>query len=193
MAGETLREATDLLGLYADNISGDISAVDGRDLIVSMVLSIGFVEDDPLDVPYVLPMTDAVPVPFLANYPGAALFAGNFWKLDGNGQIVPSYTDVGVTVPPGLERLNDGSVILNVQKIGGGTADYEFQGTEGGVFTGDPLVRTISATETILVFSGTRLYDVSVGGPIDFNITPLGHSDDLQVNDFRVALTGAML
>lgn len=192
MAGETLREAAGLLGLFPDNVSGEIDAVDSRDFIVSSVVAVGFIEEDPLTVPYTIPMTDGVPVDFLSTLT-TPLFAGNFWKLDGNNAFIPSYTDFGVTVPPGLQRLVSGDVIMQLQKVGGGTGVYEFQGTEGGVFTGEPVQRTISAVAEVFVFSGTRLYDVSVAGPISLSITPVGTSDDLQVNQTRVSLQGVML
>lgn len=193
MAGETLKDATGLLAAFPNNLAGLISANDSRDFIVSVTAGIGFLEDDPADVPYTIPMSDGVPVDFLATYPGTPLFAGNFWKLNGNNQLVPSYTDFGVNVPAGTIRLNSGSVLINLQKVGGGTADYEFQGLEGGQLTGEPVVRTIGASAELQVFSGVRLYDVSLAGAIDFRITPLGHSDDLQISDFRVSISGSML
>lgn len=193
MAGETLRDTADLLGLYADNLTGDISAVDGRDVIVATANGVGFLEDDPAQVPYTIPMTDGVPVDLLGTLV-APLFVGNFWKLDGNNAFVPSYTDLGITVPPLLQRLISGSVILNATSIGGGTKDYIFQGTEGGVFTGDPVTRSLLGNAaTTMVFSGVRLYDVNLAGAVSLSITPSGHSDDLQVNDLRVALESAMV
>jgi hypothetical protein len=192
MAGETLREAADLLGLFPDNTGGLIDAVDSRDFIVSAVVSVGFLEDDPAQTPYTIPLTDGVPQDFLSTLV-APLFLGNFWKLDGNNAFIPSYTDFGVTVPPALQRLVTGTVLLNVQKIGGGTADYVFQGTEAGVLTGDPITRTIGTTPQGISLGGTRLYDISLGGAISFDVTPVGHSDDLQVNDVRIAVEGIML
>lgn len=191
MAGETLRTASELLAAYADNVSGLITALTGRDFVVSVTPAVGFVEDDPATVPYVIPMTDGVAVPFIPTLT-TPLFVGNFYKLDPSG-IVPAYADFGVSVPPGTQRMNSASVLLNCQKLGGGTADYLFQGTEGGALTGEPVTRTIGITPATQVFSGTRLYDVSIGGVLDFNITPLGHSDDLQINDVRISVEGVML
>lgn len=191
MAGETLLTASELLDGFPDNASGLISAVDSRNFVVSATPAVGFVEDDPVSVPYVMPMTDGVPVDFMQAMP-AQLFAGNFWKLV-NQQLVPSYVDFGVTVPPGTQRLNDGSVLLNVQKLGGGSATYQFQGTEGGQFTGEPIERTIANVPTFLAFQGVRLYDVSLAQPVSFQVTPVGTSDDLQVNDVRISMTGVML
>lgn len=193
MAGEELKDATGLLADFPDNQAGLIDAVHSRNFVVSVTPGIGFVEDDPADVPYTIPMTSGVPVEFLASYPGAPLFVGNFWKLDGNNQLVPSYTDFGVIVPAGTNRLNDGQVLISCQKAGGGTANYEFQGLEGGQLTGEPVVREIGTTSELLIFSGVRLYDVSLAGAIDFQITPIGHSDDLIINDFRISMQTSML
>jgi hypothetical protein len=193
MAGETLRTASELLGQFPDNTSGLIEAVDSRDFIVSATVGVGFLEDDPAQVPYTIPLVDGVPVDFLGTLV-APLFAGNFWKLDGNNRFIPSYLDFGITVPPGTQRLVDGSVILNVQKDGNATpVTYQFQGTEGGVLTGEPVTREISNVPQTIVTGGTRLYDINVGGAISFNVQPVGHSEDLIVNDVRVAVTGVML
>lgn len=190
MAGETLRDAAGLLAIFPDNTSGLIQAVHSRDFIVSGVNGIGFMEDDPADTPVTVPMVDGVPTDLLSQFT-APQFVGNFWQLDGNNAFIPDYP--GVTIPPGTQRLVGGTLLIIVQKAGGGTADYEFQGTEGGITTGNPQVRTIGATESIEVFSGTRLYDVSIGGPISVDITPLGTSDDLIVSDLRVNLESGMI
>jgi hypothetical protein len=192
MAGETLKTAAELLRDFPDNQAGLIEPVHVRSVIVSVSAAVGFVEDDPLSVPYTIPMTDGVPVDFMSTLVGP-LFAGNYWKLDANNALIPSYTDFGITVPAGTQRLNTGSVILALEKVGGGTGSYQFQGTEGGQLTGEPFVREISAVPSVIVFSGSRLYDVSLGNPISFNITPIGTSDDLQINDVRVTLEAAML
>ena len=193
MAGETLLTASQLLASFPDNQAGLIDAVQARDLVVSQAVGVMFVEDDPADVPYTLQMIDGVPVPFLLNYPGTPVEASNFYTLDGNGQIIPDYVGIGVNVPAGVTRLHEGSVIINLQKAGGGTAVYQFQGTQGGTFVGDPLTREIGTTEQVVVFSGTRLYDVSLAEPVDFSITPLGHSDDLIINDFRINLNSVLI
>ena len=193
MAGETLRTGTELLASFPDNQAGLIDAVQARDFVISAVNGLVFIEDDPLDVPYTLPMTDGVPVDFLASYPGAPLESSNFYTLDGNNQIIPNYVGLGINVPAGIIRVHAGSVILSCQKTGGGTADYQFQGTQGGTFTGEPLLRTIGTTATTLVFSGDRLYDVSLAQPVDFAITPIGHSDDLIINDFRIKMESVLI
>jgi hypothetical protein len=192
VAGETLREANELLANFPDNTSGLIEAVHSRDFVVSATPAVGFLEDDPAQVPYTIPMADGVPVDLLSTLV-APLFVGNFWKLDGNNAFVPSYTDLGVTVPPGLDRLVKGSVFLNCQKLGGGTALYTLQGTEDGVLTGEPVTREIGTTPELQVFSGTRLYLVDLAGAISIVITPVGHSDDLQINDLRVSVESVML
>jgi hypothetical protein len=193
MAGEELKDVSELLAAFPDNTAGLIEAVDSRDFIVSMTTGVAFAEDLPADVPYVMPMTAGVPVPFLSAYPAVPGFEGVFWKLDGNNEFVPAYTDVGIFVPAGTLRLNEGTVVLNCQKLGGGTADFTFQGTVGGVFVGEPLTRTIGTVPQVLVFQSVSRYDVSVADPLDFSITPVGHSDDLQINDFRVSLVSVML
>jgi len=191
VAGETLRDGSGLLANFPDNTAGLIDAVNSRDFVVSVAPGVGFVEDDPATVPYTIPMTDGVPVDFMASLT-TPLFVGNFWKLDGNNAFVPSYTDIGVIVPAGLFRLLEGSVILNVEKVGA-TQTYQFQGTEGGVFTGDPLLRDIGSNPEVVVFNGVRTYEVQPANPISFTITPVGHSQDLIVNDVRVSLVGSMI
>lgn len=193
MAGEVLKTASELLADFPDNSAGLIEAVNSRNFVASVVTAVGFAEDNPGDLPVLLPMTDGVPVDVLAAVPTPA-FAGNFWKLDGNNAFVPSYVDFGIFVPPLTQRLTSGSVIIEVNKPSGGDSVYRFQGTEGGVFTGNPIDRTVTGnTPTLLVFSGTRLYDVEVGGAISFSITPIGHSLDLEVLDYRVTLEGILL
>ena len=192
MAGETLRTATELLAEFPDNTAGLIDALQSRNFVVSVAVAVAFLEDDPAQVPYVIPMTDGVPVDFLATLV-APPFIGNFWDIDGNNAFVEGYTSLGVIVPAGSTRLVDGSVILNVQKAGGGQGDFEFQGTEGGVFTGSPVLRSIGAVAETIVMGGSRIVDVSLGAPISFSVTPIGHSDDLTVNDVRVTLEGIMI
>lgn len=193
MAGETLKNASDLLADYADNQAGLITAVAGRDFIISSSVAVGYVEDDAAQVPYTIPMDAGVAVPFMPTLIAPAFF-GNFWKLDGNNEFLQSYTDLGVTVPAGTFRLVSGSVILNCQKIGNATpVEYVFQGTEGGVFTGDPVSREIWNEPFLVVTGGDRILDLSIAGPLGFSITPIGHSEDLQINDVRVTVQGVML
>jgi hypothetical protein len=193
MAGEVLKTASELLVEdLPNNSAGLITPVNQRSVVVSVLTAVGFLEDDPAQTPYVIPMTDGVPVDFNSTLV-APLFVGNYWAIDGNNAFVPNYVAQGVTVKPGTTRLVSGSVLLTCQKLGGGTGLYVFQGTENGVLTGDPVTREIGTTAELLTFAGTRLYDVSVGGPISFQITPQGTSDDLQINDVRIALEGKMV
>jgi len=192
MAGETLKTASELLDSFPDNVVGLIDAVDDRSFVVSVAVAVGFVEDDPLTVPYTIPMTNGVPVDFMSTLTTPGFF-GNFWKLDGNNAFVPSYSDFGITVPAGSFRLLSGTVLLNCEKVGGGTGVFEFQGTANGLFIGDPVQRELTSTAETLIFSGTRLVDVSLAEAQSFDITPVGHSDDLQINDVRVVLEGTML
>lgn len=193
MAGETLKNVSDLLADYADNQAGLISAVDGRDFIVSAAVSVGFVEDDPAQVPYVIPMADGVPVDFLGTLTNPGFF-GNFWKLDGNNAFVESYTDLGITIPAATFRLIAGNILIDCQKVGNNTpVTYQFQGTEGGVFTGNPITRDIWNDPFLVASGGDRILDLSIAGPISFSITPIGHSEDLQINDCRITLQGVML
>lgn len=193
MAGETLKNVSDLLADYADNQAGLIGAIEGRDFIVSSTVSVGFVEDDPAQVPFTIPMSDGVPVDFMSELIAPGFF-GNFWKLDGNNAIVESYTDLGVNIPAATFRLVGGSILLDCQKDGNATeVTYEFQGTEGGVFTGSPITRDISNESFLVATGGDRILDMSIAGPLSFSITPIGHSSDLQVNDVRVSVQGVML
>lgn len=193
MAGETLKTGSELLDSFPNNQAGLIDAVQARDFVVSAVGGVMFLEEAPLDVPYTLPMTDGVPVSFLSSYPGVPEQASNFYTLDGNGQIIPNYVGLGVNVPAGTIRLHNGSVIISCQKVGGGTAVYQFEGTQGGTFIGDPQVRTIGTVASVEVFSGARLYDVSLAQPVDLAITPVGHSDDLIINAFRISLESVLI
>lgn len=293
MAGETLRTASQLLVEFPDNTAGLIDAVNSRNFIVSATVAVAFLEDAVVDTPYTMPMADGVPTPFLPTYPAVPDFVGNFWKLDGNNQILPSYTDQGVTVPAGVFRLVSGGVILEARSVtpaiepltalwnytidvagnpGNGeifhndpaimrvnkqdalgtdhdaylialplgsvintagqlwTVDgstdagnwmdydvspavnlpndvrdvtftppgsgdlYEFQGTSGGQLTGNPIQFNVPFSEPkILVMGGDRLYEVALAEEIDFNITPIGHDNDLIIEDFRITLQGIMI
>ena len=84
MAGETLKIASQLLADFPDNTAGLIDAVQSRNFVVSVAVGVGFVEDDPAQVPYTIPMTDGVPVPFMPTLTNVGFF-GNFWnKYDSN-------------------------------------------------------------------------------------------------------------
>lgn len=191
MAGETLRTGAELLAGFPDNTTGLIEAVNSRDFVLSGVAAVGFMEDDGVTgLPFTIPITDGVPTDILSLIP-AVDFVGNFWQLDGQQHFIPDYS--GVTIPPGLSRLLQGDVLINVQKTGGGTADYIFSGTEGGVLTGTPVTRTIGITPTLLAFTGDRIYDVSVGGAISLDVEGSGTNDDLEVLDIRVSLTSTLI
>ena len=194
MAGETLKTAQGLLDDFPDNSAGLIEAVHVRNFLVGAVTAVGFSEGDPATLPLTIPLTDGVPVDVLSALP-APDFAGNFWTLDGNQQFVPDYVPRGITVPTGLQRLLKGQVLLLCEKLGNATpVPYVFQGTEGGVLTGNPITQEIAGgAEQLVVMSGTRLYDVAVGGPISFNVTASGHSDDLIVYAFRVSVESELV
>lgn len=192
MAGETLRTAAELLDLFPDNVSGLIQAVDDRDFIVSVTTAVGFVEEDPTGLPFNIPIVNGVPVSILPLLT-IPTFHGNFWKLDGNNELIPSYTDFGITVPPGDIRLVNGTVILYVQKAGGGTDSYTFQGTAGGIGVGYPQTVVLGTVPTVVILNGTRPYDVSLGEPIGVEVTGEGTSDDLSCSGIRVIVESMML
>jgi hypothetical protein len=193
MAGEVLKDASGVLADLPDNSSGLITPQAHRSEVVSVVNAVAFLEDDPAVAPQTLPMTDGVPFDLLQGLAGTPGFVGQFWALDGNGRFVPDYVPSGVTVEPGTTRLVSGSVLLRLSKAGGGTAVYEFQGTEGGVLTGNPVIREIGTTEDTEAFSGDRLYDVFAAGAISLTITPVGTSDDLILHNLRIKLVSSLI
>lgn len=193
MAGEVLKDAGGILADLPDNSSGLIVPQVHRSEVVSVVNAVGFLEDDPATVPVTLPMTDGVPTDVLSQLV-APLFVGQFWELQPvTNAFVPSYGNAGVTVEPDTIRLLQGTIGIRLNKVGGGTATYEFEGTQGGTFTGNPVQRTIGITPEVFWLSGDRLYDVYAGDPVSFSITPIGTSDDLVLTDLRVKLIGSLI
>lgn len=192
MAGETLLTLSEIIASFPDNTANLITPLQSRDLAISQAVAVGFFEQAAADEPLLMPMADGVPFDMLAAFT-LPDFVGNFWKLDGNNAFIPSYTDDGITVNPPTNRLVQGSVVMVATKVGGGTGDYIFEGTENGIGTGSPRTVTLDANPSLLVFGGDRLYDINLANPIGLDVTPSGTSDDITIQNFRVTLTGTLV
>lgn len=192
MAGESLRTASGLLANLPDNTSGLIQAVNTRDVVVSVVDGVGYWDDaDDPGLPVTIPNAGlGVGVDILSALPGppATAFAGNYYKLDGNNHFVPSYTDQGILVPAGTQRIVESLVTLRLSKPGGGTNLFTLQGTRAGV----PYIpgRTVSLTSTpeTFTFSGSRLVDVSLAEALSIDFVPDDGPADLVVHEWTITL-----
>ncbi len=192
MAGETLRTVNEMLANWPDNTAGLISALDGRDMIVSEAVNVGYVQLDngPVTVPIVGP-GDYTQINSLIT-PVAA--GGNFWAVDGNQALVESYTSQGITVPASVIRLTTFSTGMLVSKPGGGTNTYEFRLYQGGVpASGGGFIKVLSSTPEYVDISGSRLVQVSLGEAFDVRVSCLDGTADLQLDEFLFGAQGVPL
>jgi len=192
VAGEELLTQEQLLASFPDNADGLIEAVDSRSFVVSASMSVGFLEDNPVDTPVTIPQTSglAQDIPVELTNP---LFVGHYWALDSNNHFVPDYVSQGISVPAGLDRIVHGTVVMEIASVSTPEQSYTFQGTEGGIFIGSPVTRDIGGTPTVLSFVGVSLYDTQVGPPLSITVTPVGHSFDLILSDLRMSVQGGMI
>ena len=193
MAGETLKTASQLLADYGDNTSGLIEAVNVRNHVVSAVPAIGFAEDQ--SATFEIDVTAAWTSINAEILPGPTV-AANFWKLDGNQSWLPSYTDTGIIVPAGVNRLVGLNTSLNLVKVGGGTALYDFAVFSGGVLAGFPILNVeLSTVARILFLTDEFVYEVALDQPLEIRIRGAGGTLQANLNclDFRQRVTGIML
>ena len=187
MAGETLRTVNQMLANWPDNTQGLISPLDGRDMIVSEAVGVGFLllDNGPVTVP--IPAQDVwVQINSLIT---PIQFAGNFWQLDGNQAFTESYTAQGITVPPGTERLTTFDVGMLVSKVGGGTNTYEFSLFADGVNTATTgYVDVFTADPEYVTITTSRLPDYSLAETFDARVRCLDGTADLTLDEFRFAV-----
>ena len=190
MAGESLRTVSELLALFPDNTSGLITALASREQTVSMAPAIGVLESDPVQTPFAIPLVAGVPVAVPAQLV-LPLFRGNYWQLDGNNAMEPSYAAEGITVPPGHLRFVDGLITMQAAKATGGTEVYSFAGTQG-IATGDEFQVTLTGDPSSFTMQGGRVYDVSLGEPVSFTVESAGGAD-LILYSLRFSLESMIL
>ena len=192
MAGETLRTATQLLAEFPDNTAGLIDAVQSRNMIVSELLGVGFMEDN--TAAFTVTIQDGVFVSINAAVTPQPIIAANFaWDIDGNNAWFPDYVNNGVTVPAGVIRLHGMTSTILVTKPGGGSAIYSFQYFIAGVPFGNPVSVSLDATPSILPQSDETLSEVALGETIDWRVSGVGTAEDLSILDFRQRVTSALI
>ena len=188
MAGETLRTVAQMLAAFPDNTQGLISPLDGRDMIVSEAVNIGFLDLD--NGSYTLPITVQNEwVSINANITPTA-FASNFWKVDGNNAFSQSYTDQGITVQSGTQRLTTFSMGAALSKVGGGTNLYEFALFTDGVQSSSAYNHTATAATEYLTFSTSDLPDYSLNEVYDMRVRCIDGTSDLVFDEWRMRAQG---
>lgn len=172
MAGETLKTSAELLADFPESTAGLIEAINSRNFVIGATPGIGALEDDPLQTPFTIPLVAGVPVDVPAQLV-LPLFVGNYWALDGNAAMVPSYDAAGIFVPPAHARLVQGLITLRAAKTTGGSETYLFAGTQG-VGTGDEFAVELTNNPSTFTMSAARIYDVSLGAPVSFTVESVG-------------------
>ena len=176
MAGEILKSAQGLLAGFPDNVSGQISAVDVRNFVISAVSGIGAFDDVSA---YTAPMADGVPTvmnPLMTPVD----FAANFFTLDGNNAFIPDYGSA--IINPGTLRLVDLLFLVVGDQVGSPSSDiYNLQARIGGVPVNSPVPTVVDSASQRFFLNTEFLYDVQVGAPIDVSITASGTSADLNI------------
>jgi len=176
MAGEVLKSAQGLLAGFPDNVSGQISAVDSRNFVISAVNGIGAFDHQ---AQFILPMTDGVPTilnPALTPID----VVGNFFTLDGNNAWIPDYGSA--IINPGTVRLVDFLGVFVADQVGGGLDTYNLQVRVGGVPINTPIPNSVSGAAERFFIQTEFAYDVQIGGAIDLSVTPVGTNDDLDIS-----------
>ena len=188
MAGETLRTVQQMLAAFPDNTQGLISPLDARDMIVSEAVNIGFLDLD--NGSYTLPIAVQNEwVSINANITPTA-FAANFWKVDGNNAFTQSYTDQGITVQGGTQRLTTFAMGAALSKVGGGTNLYEFALFTDGVQSSSAYNHTATATTAYLTFQTTDLPDYSLNEVYDMRVRCVDGTADLVFDEWRMRVQG---
>lgn len=191
MAGETLLELADLLAAGGDNSQGLITPLDYRNMIVSEAYGVAFVvEEDPFTVP----ITDGVWTAMGPVLPSPDTANNIAFSVDGNNNIVNDYVSAGVTVNDPTFRLNRYEVTFLVMKTGGGTGNYQMRWSQGGNPLGNPSATvTIGTTEEPYTFSRSLLMNVADQTPVVVEIQGVGTNDDLDIQNYAVTVSGALL
>ena len=176
MAGEVLKSADGLLAGFPDNVSGQIAAVDVRNFVISVVDAIGAFDDVSA---YTAPMAAGVPTvmnPLMT----PVGFQGNFFTLDGNNAFIPDYASA--VINPGTFRLVEAVALIVADQVGSpGTDVYDIQMRVGGVPINSPIPIVVDTDAERFFITTEFTYDVQIGDPIDFSITPQATSADLDV------------
>lgn len=188
MAGEELLSVADALAGLPDNLSGLIEAVDSRNAVLSAAPGIASQVSTAV---FIVPIVADTPVSINASM-GTHDFLANFFIEDGNNSLVSEYP-AGVTIAPDLIRLAGIVSVLDVRKAGGGTSVYSFQPYVGGIPLDTPQVITLDATEVNLILSFELGFRPFAAEPMEIRATGVGHSDDIDVVDFRMRVTSIQI
>ena len=193
MAGETLLSIAQLIANTPDNTTGQIDALDLRNILVSLANGVGGLEAQdnfsvPIDAGVWVSLNDIA-----VNGAGNAdVVSNNGWKQDANGAWIPDYT--GVNLTPGVLRLVTIATSGDLDKQGGGSDTYEFQYFVGGIGVG-----RLGSTEydgdaqTYGSKTETFVYEPALGLSIDLRVRGVGTNDDLLFTSFRQEIVSAQL
>jgi len=188
MAGESLRTVDQMLAAWVDNTQGLITPLDGRDMIVSEAVNVGYLELDPgpATVPIVINTYEQV-----NQWITPSVFTANFWKLDGNNAFLHSYVDQGIAVPAGLIRLTTFHVGMVASKVGGGTATYAWSLFVDGVKHGTSgHIVQLTTTPRYVEMGASLLPDYSLSETFDVRVESIDSSDDVVLEEFRFTVQG---
>ena len=186
MAGETLLTAAETLAGFPDNTQQLIQPLDVRNFVVSAQVSSAWLDE--LNDPYVITMVDGVWTSVLTPAPSPD-FLGLFWKLDGNQLVVPAYVDAGITVNTGTTRLATVTTIALTSKVAAGAPSlYSARVTLGGVQVSTVGSFERDTTKVASVAIRDFTVDIDLALPIDVQVRPDGHSEDLTINELTLSL-----
>jgi hypothetical protein len=189
--GQTLRYGSALLGLYADNTQGLVSAEAGRDLIVSTHLGGGG-----------LSSADTVTIPIVSGTPvlinplvTSPVRAGVFWRFDGNNAATSNYASAlpSTTIPQPYYKALTVSVQMELNKQAAGADPYDFQLVKNINPIGLPIrVRYDSSEAKHVDLEWTLNADISSSDTYGVQVTGVGTGDDLTMSYFAMLMIDHM-
>ena len=181
-----------VLAGYPDNTAGLITPLNVRNHLVSTIVGVGFI-DSPTTI--TIPVLDGVGTIINPLLLDAASTTQTLWTFDGNNLATSNYGAlVGVTIPPGYTKLVRFVAVLSLEKLAGGSDQYQFQFTRNGVGVGlaEDVVFTEAGSQVVTTLHST-LVDLSLVDVFGVQVIGVGTADDLELHNFEMTVSDAVL
>jgi len=185
----TLMYLDQVLSGLPDNVSKLIEPVAIRNHVVSSKDGLGFMyTETQIAIPIVADEWVAIN-PLLVD----TVVAAELWAFDSNNLALSNYAVLPATVPAGYSKVLQATTLMVLNKIGGGTDEYQFQYTRNGVGFGTIEPHYFAGTPSLVTLQSDTLADVSVADTYGVQVKGVGTGDSFDLLSFSFQLRDSWL
>ncbi len=183
---------TEVLGGFPDNVNKLIQPLDLRNFVVSAKDGVGSYEMGltPVDVP----IDPDLWININSLLTGVTQYPG-LWRLDANNYAISNYDSLpNTTVPPGYKKRVEFRANLLVDKVGGGTDEYQFQFSRNGSPLGQPMLHYFTGSPESLTLFHSEIVDISdLSAVYGLQVKGIATGDDFSVVSMNFSVRDSWL